>query len=125
MTMNYEELLPHILTAMFPNPEERVKAEKQLNDYGKEHWHWVPERIRVAILKLTFDQRGSLDQLVEIACGDYRDILYFAETPLSFEDWNLPEENPQKYAELVKADQENYENWIEDMMKLAGGRNSP
>lgn len=119
MAINYEEVLPHILVAMFSDPEARLKAEKRLGDYGKEHWHWVPPQVRVAILKLTFDNPGNLDQIVETACGDYRDVLFFAETPLSFQDWNLPEENPQKYADLVKADQENYENWIKDMMELS------
>ena len=119
MAINYDEVLPHILVAMFPDPEDRLKAEKRLEDYGKESWHWVPPQVRVAILKLTFDHPRSLDQIVEDACADYRDIVYIAETPLSFQDWNLPKENPQKYAELLKADQENYENWIKEMMKLS------
>jgi hypothetical protein len=122
MTIDYEELVPRILTAMFPNPDERLKAEKRLGEYGTEHWHWAPERVRVAILKLAFDQPESLDRVVEVACSDYRDVLYFAETPLSFQDWNLPEENPQKYAELVKADQENYSNWLKAMGELPSGR---
>ena len=125
MTLDYEVLIPSILAAMFPNPEDRLTAAKRLEEYGTEHWHWAPERVRLSVLKLAFDHPENLDRLVAIACDDYRDVLYFAEAPLSFQDWNLPEENPQKYAELVKQDHENYANWLKDMGHLPKAPSSP
>ena len=122
MTIDYEELMPRILTAMFPNPDERLQAEKRLREYGTENWHWAPERVRIAILKLAFDQPESLDRIVAVACDEYRDVLYFAESPLSLQHGSLSEENSQKYAEMEKADQENYSNWLKAMGELPSGR---
>ncbi|MDO7875737.1 hypothetical protein Q5H93_13415 [Hymenobacter sp. ASUV-10] len=118
MEINYEQVLPLVLRAMFPKPAERAEVEEKLKKYGRESWQPVPDRIRLAILKLVYDNPnhpGLLESLVETACGDYRDVIYFAETPLSFEDWDLPNADPQKYDELLQQDKHNYFHWINKM----------
>tara|TARA_B110001450_G_C17340266_1_gene367189 strand:- start:207 stop:566 length:360 start_codon:yes stop_codon:yes gene_type:complete len=117
MNINYSEVLPKVITAMFPKNEERELIIKKLEDYGKEDWQIEPERVRLAILKLSYDNPGKFNDMVECACGDYRDVLYFAETPLSGEDWDLPEDDPKKYQELMKTDKRNYLSWIDDLIK--------
>lgn len=120
MEIDYEEVLPIILEAMFPHYEMRMDAKKTLDEYGRDSWHPMPSQIKVAILRLFYNgakHPAQLEKLVSIACSDYRDILYFAEQPLSFEDWTLPDANPQKYAELLQKDKENYLKWINAMIE--------
>ena len=102
---------------MFPQKDLQEKVKIRLKDYGKEDWHIEPTRVRLAILKFTDNNPELFDHYVNTACGDYRDILYLAETPLSFEDWDLPEENPNKYEELLQQDKCNYLKWISSLIK--------
>lgn len=62
--------------------EEHVaEVEALLATYGDSEWHHEPARVRMAILKLS---RGDLEKLkhnLEVARGDYRDVLFWAEYP--------------------------------------------
>ena len=116
MNIDYDDIIPKILTAMFPNEEERKRAIIRLEDYGVENWQVESQRVRLAILNLTYDSPEKFDEIVDCACEDYRDVLYFAESPLTIvEDWGLKEENPTLFRLLSEADELNYMNWIKQL----------
>ena len=57
-----------------------------LDQYGVEPHEREPERVRLAIVRLTAGDREVLPKLVYAAKVDYRDVLAWAETgPLSAE----------------------------------------
>ena len=52
-----------------------------LGEYGNEKWQIDPLRVRMACLKLADGDLHSLRKCVRDACGDYRDVLAWAEYP--------------------------------------------
>ncbi len=84
-----------------------------LNEYGAEHWHCEPHRVRLAALKLA---AGSLEQLriqIDSAKCDFRDVLAYAEYPgymkKMFHIEKVPE-NEQK--RVIDADWSQYQEWL-------------
>lgn len=114
--IKYDYILPLVIDAMFPEKSQKEKVIKRLKDYGKETWHIEPNRVQLAILKFTHNNTELFDQYVDTACEDYRDIIYLAETPLSFADWDLPINDPEKYNQLLKQDNYNYLKWIGELI---------
>ena len=47
--------------------------------YGHASWHRETLRVQMACLKLADGDVEQLERAVEIVCGDYRDVLAFAE----------------------------------------------
>ena len=113
--LKYDYLIPLVIKAIYPDKKTQEKVKKSLEDYGKEDYHHAPQRIRLAILKFAHEKPDNLDELVKAACSEYRDILYFAETPLSMELWG-EDEDLKKEREYQKKDNLNYINWLEELI---------
>ena len=113
--LKYDYLLPLVIKAIYPDKKDREKVKKRLEDYGKKDYQPAPQRVRLAILKFAYENPENLDELVKAACSEYRDILYFAETPLSMELWGK-DEDLKKEREYQKKDDLNYINWLEKLI---------
>lgn len=108
----YQTTLERKLGEMFPSPENRRLVEEALSRYrwGKEFPGLA--RVHLAILKLAGTDLDKVEEYVEAANGDPRDVLYWAEYPnqAKGQSWRLPEEEREK---LIQADLDQYETWIE------------
>ena len=119
MTRDYQDLLPRVLEAMYPEASVRRKIIGQLSDYGKESYHREIPRVQLGILKLAWSQPSRLDAFIELACQDYRDLLCAAEFPLSSRDYRLKDQDPVKYKEYQLEEAARYDAWLE--LVLSGG----
>ncbi len=118
MKVDYSKTLPWVISAMFPEAHEQEVATNLLNQYGVDKWHIEPERVKLAILKLAYDDKSNLAALVECACSDYRDVLFIAESPSSSMTLVSPEDDPETYKKLVSEDEEEYLNWLNEVAKV-------
>jgi hypothetical protein len=65
----------------FPTVEMQEKVVRELSGYGEQDHHREPERVQLAVLILA---NGDLDQLqdyLQVASHDYRDVLWFSGVP--------------------------------------------
>lgn len=88
---------------------------QKLNTYGTESHEGEPERVRLAILKLCGEDLHGLDDLIEAAKRDYRDVLAWAEYPEEIRAGYraTSELSPEELAALRKRDREQYVKWLE------------
>lgn len=102
-----QKALANKLAVMFPDPEKRAQVERELQRYGVESYEREHERVRLAVLKLAGANVDEVRRFVDAACGDYRDVLAWAEYP---EAMSLP---PGKAdAEVHRRDRAQYEAWL-------------
>jgi ribosomal protein L12E/L44/L45/RPP1/RPP2 len=108
--MNYEMLLRNKLVSMFPDDNHRESAALILDGYGVEKHEPEPERVRLAILKLSGNDMNEIIKTTKSAKVDFRDVLAWAEYPRQSKKRPMPEgPNKQK---LIEADREEYEQWV-------------
>ena len=69
------------LAMVFPDPTIVVQALNSLDTYGNSEFQPAREGVQLAILKLCEGQLWRLRELVREAKGDYRDVLYPAQSP--------------------------------------------
>ena len=86
----------------------------ELDGYGIELYDRERERVQLGILKLSGGKLERLPALVDMAKGDYRDVLAYAEYPeevrLSYEVIRkLP---PEKIQAIRSRDREQYLQWL-------------
>ena len=96
---------------IFPNLDiDVVLAE--LDRYGVESYERERDRVQLAILKLSQEERlPSPAHYVEAAKRDYRDVLAWAEYPGQI--MVLPGDlSPEEHRLLGRADLEQYEAWL-------------
>ncbi len=110
---DYQRLVPRVLEAMYPEASQRREIIGRLAAYGTESHHREIPRIRLGILKLAWTQPEKLDQFIELACQDYRDLLCAAEYPLSSRDWRLKDQDPHRYREYQQEEVARYDAWLE------------
>ena len=120
MSRDYESLLPRVLATMFPDEGRRCEIVRKLSAYGTESFHHGRARVHLGILKLAWLHPERLDEFIELACSDYRDLLCAAEYPLSSRDYRLKDQDPQKYREYQQEEMARYDAWLE--LVLSGGR---
>ena len=116
---DYERLLPRVLVAMYPDPQKREYVESQLQRYGTEIYQREPARVRLGILRLVSDQpydEKELEGLIDLACGDYRDLLVGAEYPLSAAKYDLRKTNPDRYRNLQVKEKRDYDDWLNQIL---------
>ena len=92
-------------------PDQAQTALAILARYGAERYEREAARVRLAILKQANKDIKALDQLVDFAKGDYRDILLVAEYPHAARarmEW-LPDEERRR---IYEADRAQYEAWL-------------
>lgn len=106
------ERLRRKLAALFPAFAERRAAQLLLEGYGSAAHEREAERVRLAILKLAGADLDRLRRHVEMAKGDYRDVLAWAEYPAQSrsQSWRLP---PKERARLVEQDRAQYQAWLD------------
>ena len=98
---------------MYPDPSQRQAVASKLEAYGKESFHSEPSRVRLGILYLASQQAEKLDQFIELACRDYRDLLCAAEYPHSSGSWNLSKTVPERHKLLQDQEASEYIAWVE------------
>lgn len=86
----------------------------ELDRYGVEPHERERERVQLGVLKLSGGQLQRLPALVDMAKGDYRDVLAYAEYPeearLGYEvKHKLP---PQELQAVRAKDKEQYLRWL-------------
>lgn len=93
------------------NPREIMDI---LDEYGIESSERGRARVHLAIVKLSEGQRDRLEELVEMAKRDYRDVLAYAEYPEEMRMGfvrvsQLPTEEVQA---MRRRDREQYLEWL-------------
>jgi len=104
-------VLARKISSLFPGDEDRVK--ELLSRYGVEAYEKEPQRVRLAILKLSRGKIARAEYYLEEAKKDYRDVLAWAEYPeqVRAPTWKLaPEEN----SAMQERDLEQYEKWLKE-----------
>ena len=96
---------------VFPE-REAADVLAHLDRYGAEDYHREKERVQLAILKLC-DEKAGADpaEYVDAACGDYRDVLAWAEYPNQMR--HSPSIDPKLREELIAKDRAQYLAWLE------------
>ena len=73
---------------------------------------------KVQFDKLAGSQLERINYYIDQADIDYRDVLAMAEYPGEMrQPYSLKENDPERYAQIVEADREQYERWIESHVK--------
>jgi hypothetical protein len=99
-----------VIRREFPNHnEDEIKA--LLARYGRRRWEAEPERVHLAILKLSDGDFEKLRMNLEIACDDYRDVLAMAEYPLSMKHGFGPYKKGERKM-IYDADWKQYVEWL-------------
>lgn len=104
------EVLERKLLALFPDPVSRSKARHILDTYGVESREQEPDRVRLAILKLSGASLEHLQQTTRYAKGDFRDILTWAESPNFAKSFTA--KGQAKKDKLRQMDDKQYEDWL-------------
>jgi hypothetical protein len=105
------------IEAMWTDPAERKRVLAELQKYGMETYEREPERVRLAILKLSEARMERVIELVTTAKQDYSDVLMWAEYPGEGQAlWalrpDLPKEEQSRLEELRQQDRQQYQDWI-------------
>ena len=61
MNIDYETELESVLDAMFPETTERERIVAKLSQYGKESFQREAPRVKLSILRISFNQPHKLD----------------------------------------------------------------
>ena len=106
----YDVILSRKLEVLFPNKSARQQVNILLGSYGMEACEKEPDRVRMAVLKLSGSDLDKMRHYTQRAKQDYRDILAWAEYPRQCNHWSLAD-GPEK-AELRKEDLVEYDDWL-------------
>lgn len=93
---------------------DSTEIAAELDRYGVEPYERERERVQLGVLKLSGGELERLPALVDMAKGDYRDVLAYAEYPeevrLSYEVIRkLP---PEEIQAIRSRDREQYLRWL-------------
>lgn len=109
---NEKKILQRKIRNGFEDAKQREKAIAVLNEYGKESHEQEPDRVRLAILKISGNDLTRIEKNTQYAKQDFRDTLVAAEYPGQGSRWMMPD-GPEKQA-LTKKDRMQYENWLDE-----------
>jgi hypothetical protein len=107
----HSKLLPRILEKMFPDNDERETVLEILQQYGHAEFQKEPDRVGMAILKLSGRSPERVRYYTLMACRDYRDVISAAEYPNQIGKYKLREEDPDLYERIVLEDKDQYQEW--------------
>jgi hypothetical protein len=112
MKSSIEQVLDKVRHLWPEHDSAEIMAE--LDRYGVEPHERERDRVQLGILKLSGGQLKRLPALVDMAKGDYRDVLAYAEYPeearLSYEvKRRLP---PEELQAIRARDREKYLRWL-------------
>jgi hypothetical protein len=93
------------------NPESKALFIELLSYDGNE-----PERVRMAILKLSDGDPDRLLHNIQVARSDYRDVLAWAEYPEQM-DTGASHFNsePDQINAIMQRDREQYDQWLKEL----------
>ena len=99
--------------SVFPDRDvDAVMAE--LDAYGVESHEPERERVQLAILKLSEDQKtDNPGPYVDAAKKDYRDVLAWAEYPSQMNAGAIARTDPEGAQRNAEADQRQYNAWLD------------
>ena len=100
------ELVQRKLRDCFPDPAAAAVAGSLLNAYLDNE----TERVQLAVLMLSRGDVGRLQELVEKANEDYREVLVDAEYPGEIQ--TSPDAPKSELAAVRDQDRERYETWL-------------
>ena len=103
--------------ALWPESEDRGQVREALASYGVEAYEREPDRVRLAILKLSDGEVAKVLSLVSAAKQDYRDVLMWAEYPEEGRAiWavrpNLTQADRDRLKQIRCSDRRQYEEWL-------------
>ena len=111
MTKATRETVIAKIRQVFPE-REAANVLAHLDRYGAEDDHREKERVQLAILKLCDEAKDAdLANYIETACGDYRDVLAWAESPHLMGRTHC--KDPQEREKLIAEDRAQYRAWLE------------
>lgn len=93
------------------SPGDRAEALRLLAGYGTESWHREPDRVRLAILKLSGGRLDRLRAHLETAKKDYRDVIASAEYPAYMDTIQPSAAGSPAAQRAILADREQYASW--------------
>jgi hypothetical protein len=105
-----KDILLRKLYHLFPDKKDRDEVVDVLNEYGKKNHEQEPDRVRLAIIKISDNTIESIKQNTVYAKQDFRDTLVAAEYPNQSKKWSMPD-GPKKQ-ELINKDKIQYEKWL-------------
>jgi hypothetical protein len=112
MKSSREQVLDKVRQLWPGHGSAEIMAE--LDRYGAESYERERERVQLGILKLSGGVLERLPALVDMAKGDYRDVLAYAEYPeevrLSYEV--IRKLSPEKIQAIRSRDREQYLRWL-------------
>ena len=96
-------------------PEEWPQARALLQQYGAQDWEREPDRVRLALLKLSAGKLEELRVWLQTAQQDYRDVLVGAEyrQQSQFDAWNLDDAGKRALKQARKRDLQQLLDWLE------------
>jgi hypothetical protein len=80
----YGDNVPRLVARLWPDAGSRDRAQEMLVQYGSREEEREPERVRLAILKLSIGSLERLGALIDEAKRDYRDVVLRAEHPAEY-----------------------------------------
>ena len=104
------ELVLHIFNKLFSSNPDAQELLTQLQGYEG----YEPARVQLAILKLSDGDSEKLQDYIQAARIDYRDVLAWAEYPEQNRSGKTRYNTDlDVYEAILKADREQYEAWLE------------
>ena len=105
------ELVLHIFNKLFSSNPDAQELLTQLQGYEG----YEPARVQLAILKLSNGDSEKLQDYIQAASLDYRDVLAWAEFPEQIRSGKTRYNTDlDMYEAILKADREQYEAWLEE-----------
>jgi hypothetical protein len=105
------------IESTWPDADQRTRVWRALERYGSESSDAGRARVQLAILKLADGSLDRLDEWVEVARRDYRDVLASAEYPQESQAvWalhpTLSASEQARLAEIRERDRQQYLSWL-------------
>ena len=113
MLIDHHAILARKLRVLFPEEDARAEAVALLALYGAEVHEREPERVHLAVLKLSGFDLEAMRTNLDLARHDYRDVLMMAEYPAqaSRPTWAMAPDSPELKA-LMEEDRRQYAAWL-------------
>jgi hypothetical protein len=118
MELNYDLIFPVILGKMFVEKQDREEIEVKLNQYGSEPFHIEVNRVKVGILYLHSVKGTSIDEVIRLACGDFRALVVAAESPYTTEFVTSQSKRSKRYIKAKSKQDNEYFGWIKQFSAL-------
>ena len=92
-------------------PTMAAEVMRMLSSYGSEPWEREAMRVMAAVLKLAEGDSRQVEQFLNSARADYRDVLAWAEYPeyMRRKPWTLSAAEGEA---IVEQDWQQYESWF-------------